>query len=366
LSTHAKRSDASSQEMLSRHFGVRLKGGFFEASEKDNALHVMEDLEAIVKDAEPGIVHRPIIKPASAGVMDHDHLRNILGHRVQARDGDKAFDHWPFGTLSLDPGMSIDSSYERPWLDALNKNTDAYKLGLQENKTISMVRANFRLSRAFLFFLYGVAPCLPSLIHIEIAAFMKAYYDAQVKTPGEGLADKEKGEHWAKDFALRMLEEWRTRTWSYLHFVKEYRRVLEFAKVRLDIMTLRREAMRQRLRPGGDLDKSHAADAVEQAALAHLSPSEHGVSMTMLPDVSYDLLGIQGLIGLHLTFGEGIEDAAAMNARLLSLRKSLENHSSRAKWNSIFEDVTNKLAETLNFIEATEKTLVANAGPVKS
>lgn len=88
--------------------------------------------------------------------------------------------------------------------------------------------------------------------------------------------------------------------------------------------------------------------------------------MTMLPDVSYDLLGIQGLIGLHLTFGEGIEDAAAMNARLLSLRKSLENHSSRAKWNSIFEDVTNKLAETLNFIEATEKTLVANAGPVKS
>ncbi len=98
------------------------------------------------------------------------------------------------------------------------------------------------------------------------------------------------------DAAYSALGEWSNMIWSYLNFALQFRRVLELAKIRLDIIHLKREKVKA----------EHANSDPEdlKKALREYLPSENGVSMTMLPDLSYDLLGVEGIVPLNIDFND--------------------------------------------------------------
>jgi hypothetical protein len=127
-----------------------------------------------------------------------------------------------------------------------------------------------RLARAYFLLIAALAPCLPAIIHVDVASRHYA---------GTG------GTEW-KAGARESMSKWSKRIETFRTFVRRYRRVLENSKFRLDLM-----ALAHMKNGGGD-------DDVSANSLA-----DFGVRLTLVPDVSFNTLGVRGLLNFD-SWGE--------------------------------------------------------------
>lgn len=301
------------------------EGDFYEVDETWLPKQVLKDIAAVIKKRKPAFGDGSW--PGVCALTKAD-LDDLALSQIDLYDEEKnVFDAWPFKTLKLDPGVHLDEEYlKRPEKDDTKDQAAKRRAG---ERSILRVRTNFRLARAFLLFLFGLGPTLPSLIHIEIAALLK-----------NGPSPKKMAE--------AALDDWANRIWSFLYFVQEFRRVLEFAKIRLDIMQLRHEA-----------EKTGETDEPEKAKR---NPGRSGVHMTMVPDLTYDQLGVRGLIpkphdaedlpGPHKI---AFPDCKPLQDAFEAAKTGVKSRENRSSWQPMFDDVVSNLVEAANFIEVTRK-----------
>lgn len=152
-----------------------------------------------------------------------------------------------------------------------------------------------RLSKAYFLFIVALVPCLPALIHIEVAS---RHWDAAVN--GRGMT-------WADD-ARKDLEEWRKRVYLFSRFLLRYRRVIEHIKLRLDLMQL------CELARGANLGATD--DRLPK------SLSDFGANLTLAPDISFATLGARGL--MHFCDLDQVERARSEVTDEKGLKKKLE------------------------------------------
>jgi hypothetical protein len=138
-----------------------------------------------------------------------------------------------------------------------------------------------RLSKAYFLFIVAIAPCLPALIHIEVAS---RHWDA---ANGKGPA-------WA-DGAHADLIAWRKRVHLFGRFLLRYRRVIEHIKLRLDLMQL--------------CELARSANPCATDDRLPKSLSEFGANLTLAPDISFATLGARGL--MHFCDLKKVEEARA-------------------------------------------------------
>jgi len=142
-------------------------------------------------------------------------------------------------------------------------------------KTFREAAAAARLAKAYFFFILGIAPCIPSLVHVEVASHCYGRV-GNWKTSAQIAAGR-----------------WQTRIVRFAKFVQNYRRVIENVKFRLDLMQLC-EVARGNLREGQRDDLPSTL-------------SEFGANLTLAPDVSFATLGAQGL--MHFWRPKGKKEA---------------------------------------------------------
>ncbi len=233
---------------------------------------------------------------------------------------------WP---LLLDPGLQGQSDQQGAG-DAAEKSRMAARTA----------RTHARLSRALLLYLCGISPTFPALIHIEIAAVLRNFCNvADPETHASGLRK-----------SRAVLNHWRRQIRRHLDFVQSFRRVLEIAKLRLDVMMLCQECY------GGSDDRDFKSLELEA-----LTPSAFGVRMTLTPDISYGSLGIDG-IRLFESHQFGLPEDLHRLRKCHELMKEkwqkTDKKAGRVRWRSIMDVVVENLVEALNFIEALDKVLV--------
>lgn len=203
-------------------------------------------------------------------------------------------------------------------------------------KEVLAMRTHTRLARNFLFFLYGVTPTLPSLIHIEIASVLMR------SAPDEQRADS----------AFEVLATWTRRTFDFLTFVQNFRRVLEVAKLRLDLVTLCRL-----------LPDNEQAYLEKTLGVNGLNPSEFGVHMALTPDLDFRTLGVYGITLFEsgsgtasIEFGDKLEP---LKYGWAEFQKKRKKRNSDIAWRPIIATTVENLVDTLNFVIATGEVLRA-------
>lgn len=242
---------------------------------------------------------------------------------------------WP---LLLDPGLHETS-----------EGPDREKISDGHRQALRTARGHARISRMLLLFLYGVSSSLPSLIHIETASVLRR---ARAPSPDSPL--------WLDDAdvdqARQVLYGWEKQIWRHLQFVQSYRRVLEIATLRLDLMLICRESYR-----GQELEGLKSLLGIDD-----ITPRNFGVAMTFAPDMTHASLGVEGirLFKDHEIVFYGEDRNSKLCGPLQSQLKALQDHwtksdqtARRVQWRSVIGVTIDNLVEALNFICATREAI---------
>lgn len=198
------------------------------------------------------------------------------------------------------------------------------------NKQAVMTSRTYaRLARSMLLFLFGFAPNLPALIHLEVAAILKRM---QTHPADAGVDD-----------AVKVLNAWGRWISTFLSTVDGYRRLLEFNQVKLDIMELARTQE-------GIVSKNRAKD------YEAFDPAIFGVWMSLTPDIAFASVGVRGLALLPKLKFSGMPYAELHKARIKRWEDTARE-SGRVVWTSVIDTTLDNLLEALNFIESTRHVI---------
>lgn len=217
---------------------------------------------------------------------------------------------------------------------------------------VLQAQTHSRLARSLLLFLFGFAPTLPSLIHLEVAAVMKHF-------PAQDPQQKIKK-------ASAVLQAWCNEIRHFMTFIYDYRRLLELMKFRLDIMELCRQAYDG---DGGDVLKV-------MGIKSPLDPISYGVWLALTPDMSFATLGIGGIrtftwpqnpnawpkkpkgtVDPDLQFSPELTKLQTIWTRKNERWKETENKTGRVVWQSMIEDTYDNLIQAQNFIVTMRRVL---------
>lgn len=209
-----------------------------------------------------------------------------------------------------------------------------------------------RFFRALFLYVYGIAPCLPALIHVDVAGL---YYGQKVMKPEPGIDDA-----WWHGKQTKAIAGWEEFIKSLQRFILRFRLTLELQMIELEI-AVKKPATKV---VGKEKEPSERESAFEKI--------KRGVML----DACFSTLGLEGCAGLKKKQmkdlkGEGVDEANkavvidVANDKLISRIFGLSESSGTSVESfyptSIFAEIDRNLASALDYIAKSLKKAPENA-----
>jgi hypothetical protein len=210
-----------------------------------------------------------------------------------------------------------------------------------------------RVARAYFLYLYALGPCLPSLIHLEVASLHWANFQSPSARLHKGTEDGRFRAFKAQvgDAMTDVGNAWDIFVRRNLTFLRRFRDAMEVWKLRLDILHLCTELEKGELCPDG---------------LGSNDLGDFKAKLVVVPDMSFSTIGVGGLRTLlYCDKGKRMTLKLAGLPNTVALEEKIANIDPRNEptYRSMFDDIELNLAEALNFLAVLHSARHAGLTP---